>query len=76
MLTGNSFSRDSDSERTERLVLLSANIGDLAVELGFQTDKLGIMEHFGPLRKRIIHFSKTPSDGLSKLQYLASKLFL
>mgnify|MGYP006292893725 CR=1 FL=1 len=47
MLTGNSFSRDSDGERTERLVLLSANIGDVAVELGLTPDKLAEAESAG-----------------------------
>ena len=44
MLKGNSFSRDSDGERTERLVALSANIGDVAVELGLPAAKVTAAE--------------------------------
>ena len=40
MLKGNSFTRDKDDERRERLVLLSANIGDFELEFGLAPDKL------------------------------------
>ena len=40
MLKGNSFSQDDENERSERLGLLSANIGDYSVELGLPPDKL------------------------------------
>jgi len=44
MLKGNSFSRDTEGERTERLIAFSGNIGDVAVELGLPADKLAASE--------------------------------
>jgi hypothetical protein len=40
MLTDNSFTRDDDDTRRERLVLFSANIGAVAVELGLLPAKV------------------------------------
>ncbi len=40
MLKRNAFTIDTDGERTERLIALSANIGDVAVELGLPAAKV------------------------------------
>ena len=40
MLTCNAFTMDTDGERTERVVLLSANIGAVSVELGLPAAKV------------------------------------
>ncbi len=40
MLKNNNFTKDSEGERTERLVALSANIGAVAVELGLPAAKV------------------------------------
>jgi hypothetical protein len=44
MLTDNSFTRDDDDTRRERLVLFSANIGDYSVEFGLTPARLALAE--------------------------------
>jgi len=44
MLTDNSFTRDDDDTRRERLVLFSANIGDFFVEFKLAPAKFTLAE--------------------------------
>ena len=62
MLKNNSFTRDDDNARRERLVLFSANIGDFAVEFGLSVDKLAASE--GAFALWVDPFASKFEDGL------------